>query len=337
MLKKFVVFCFLISIVLIGCSKSTEIKDDSSSQAAEKIVKIALITSSGGLGDRSFNDAAYEGLQRAEADYGIEIKVIEPQGVSDYQQSLKLVSTAGYDLVITVGNDWSDALSIIAPNFPDTKYAAINLNISLDNLQVAQFADHEGSFLAGAFAALMTKTNKIGFIGGMDVPAIKRFYVGYEEGAKYANNDIEVIPTYVGSFADPFKGKEFALQLIGEDCDIIFHAAGKTGEGLFDAIKTSDDVYAIGVDRDQDSIVEGKILTSMIKSVDAAIYDMAGSFVDGTFETGIVEYGLEEKGVGLSEMKYTKDIIPSDVLDQLDDIKAKIINGEIVVTDVFEK
>lgn len=337
MLKKFVVSCLLISMLLIGCAKSTETKEVDSSLTVEKTVKVALITSSGGLGDRSFNDAAYEGLKRAEADYGIEIKVIEPQGVSDYQQSLKLVSSAGYDLVITVGNDWSDALSVIAPNFPDTKYAAINLSISLDNLQVAQFADHEGSFLAGAFAALMTKTNKIGFIGGMDVPAIKRFYVGYQEGAKYVNDDIEVIPTYVGSFADPFKGKEFALQLIGEDCDIIFHAAGKTGEGLFDAIKTSDDVYAIGVDSDQDSIVEGKILTSMIKSVDAAVYDMTSSFIDGTFETGKVLYGLEEKGVGLSEMKYTKDIIPSDVLNQLADIKAKVISGEIQVTDVFEE
>jgi basic membrane protein A len=337
MLKKVVVSFLLISVLFVGCSKATETEDVNSAETAEKTVKVALITSSGGLGDRSFNDAAYEGLQKAEADYGIEIKVIEPQGVSDYQKSLKLISTAGYDLIITVGNDWSDALSIIAPNFPDTKYAAINLNISLDNLQVAKFADHEGSFLAGAFAALMTKTDKVGFIGGMDVPAITRFYVGYEEGAKYVNNDVEVIPTYVGSFADPFKGKEFALQLIGEDCDVIFHAAGKTGEGLFDAVKTSDDVYAIGVDRDQDSIVEGKILTSMIKSVDAAIYNMAGSFIDGTFETGIVVYGLEENGVGLSEMKYTKDIIPADVLQQLDDIEEKIINGEIVVTDVFEK
>ena len=337
MLKKTVLFFLLVSTLFIGCSKSTEVKDSNSTETIENPIKVALVTSSGGLGDRSFNDAAYEGLQKAKSDYDIEIKVIEPQGVSDYQQSLKLISTAGYDLIITVGNDWSDALSVIAPNFPDTKYAAINLNMSLDNLQVAKFADHEGSFLAGAMAGLMTKTNKVGFIGGMDVPAITRFYVGYEEGAKYVNKDIEVIPTYVGSFADPFKGKEFALQLIGEGCDIIFHAAGKTGEGLFDAIKTSDDVYAIGVDRDQDSIVEGKILTSMIKSVDAAIYDMAGSFVDGTFETGDVTYGLAENGVGLSEMKYTKDKIPAAVLEQLDDIESKIISGEIVVTDIFEK
>jgi basic membrane protein A len=306
-------------------------------EPTKQSVKVALITSSGGLGDRSFNDAAFEGFKRAEAEYDVDIKVIEPQGVSDYQQSLKLISSAGYDLIIAVGNDWSDALSVIAPNFPETRYAAINLNLSLENLQVAKFADHEGAFLAGALAGLMTNTNKIGFIGGMDVPAITRFYIGYEEGAKYVNSDVEVFPTYVGSFADPFKGKEFALQLIGEDCDIIFHAAGKTGEGLFDAIKTTEGVYAIGVDRDQDSIVEGKILTSMIKSVDAAVFDMTKSFVDGTFETGDVVYGLEENGVGLSEMKYTKDIIPESVLQQLEDVRTKIVTGEIVVTDIFVK
>jgi basic membrane protein A len=337
MSKKIFIAALLVSILLIGCSKSKDVKNDKSTEIVNETVKVALITSSGGLGDRSFNDAAFEGLQRAEVEYGVEIKVIEPQGISDYQQSLKLISSAGYNLIITVGNDWSDALSVIAPNFPNTKYAAINLKISLDNLQVAKFADHEGSFLAGSLAGLMTKTNKIGFIGGMDVPAITRFYVGYEEGAKYVNSDVEVIPTYVGSFADPFKGKEFALQLIGGDCDIIFHAAGKTGEGLFDAIKTTEDVYAIGVDRDQDSIVEGKVLTSMIKSVDAAVYDMVGSFEEGTFKTGTVYYGLKEKGVGLSDMKYTKNLISEDILNKLDVINSKIIDGEIVVTDVFSK
>lgn len=337
MSKKILLVALLATILFTGCSKSEEKSSEDSVQLEKQAVKVALITSSGGLGDRSFNDAAFEGLKHAEVEYGVDIKVIEPQGVSDYQQSLKLISSAGYDLIIAVGNDWSDALSVIAPNFPEIRYAAINLNLSLDNLQVAKFADHEGAFLVGALAGLMTNTNKIGFIGGMDVPAITRFYVGYEEGAKYVNSNVEVIPTYVGSFADPFKGKEFALQLIGEDCDIIFHAAGKTGEGLFDAVKTTDDVYAIGVDRDQDSIVEGKILTSMIKSVDAAVFDMTKSFVEGTFETGDVVYGLKENGVGLSEMKYTKDKIPESVLQQLEDVRTKIESGEIVVTDVFLK
>jgi len=308
----------------------TEIKDASS-------VKVALLTSSGGLGDRSFNDAAFAGFSKAEEDFGVEIKVVEPQSTADYLQSLKLIAAADYDTIMVVGNDWGDALDTVMPSYPDINFVGVNLSNEASNLSIARFADHEGSFMVGALAALMTKTDTVGFVGGMDIPAIVRFYTGYEEGAKYVNPDIKVIPAYVGSFADPLKGKEFSTQLINEGADIIFHAAGKTGEGLFEAIASNDDVYAIGVDQDQDYILEGRILTSMMKKVDVAAYNYIEQTVNGTIISGTTVYGLKEGGVGMSEMKYTKDIIPTDVLDKLEEIRMEIVEGKITVTDVFNQ
>lgn len=265
------------------------------------------------------------GFQKAESELGVEIKVLEPQSVADYLTSITSLARVGFDLVIAVGADQSDALTSAKEQFPDVKFAGINIALEGDNTTVVKFSDHEGSFLAGAIAALFTSTGKIGFIGGADVPAINRFYVGYEEGAKYTNPDVEIVSSYVGSFADPGKGKEFALQLISQEVDIIFQVGGKTGEGVFEAVKDNENVFAIGVDQDQDYIVEGKILTSMIKRVDVAVYDIIKTVVDGNFTSGDKIYGLSEDGVGLSEMIYTKDLIPEDVLNTLVSLKQNII------------
>ncbi|GKX30638.1 BMP family ABC transporter substrate-binding protein [Vallitalea longa] len=323
-------FILIISMIFTGCSSENN-------DSTDKTIKVALITSSGGLGDRSFNDSAHEGFKKAEEELGVEIKVIEPQSTADYLQSLKLASSADYDFIMAVGNDWGDAINSVIPNYPDKKFAGVNVDCTGDNLAVARFADHEGSFLVGALASLMSKSGTVGFIGGMDIPGINRFAVGYEEGAKYVNPDIKVLPTYVGSFADPSKGKEFAVQLIDEDADVIYHAASKSGEGLFEALKEKEGVYGIGVDQDQDYIVEGKILTSMVKNVGNAAYDFIKQVKEDTFTSGEKIYGLAENGVGITELKYTKDIIPQEVLDQLDTIKQDIIDGKITVTDVFNK
>lgn len=325
--------------VLTGCgTQATAGSADGNNQEEKKDgKKVALITSVGGLGDRSFSDAAWSGFQKAEQELGVEIKVIEPQSVADYQTSLTSVADTGFEFIMVVGNDWADALNTVAPQYPETKFLGVNLNIELDNVAVAKFADHEGSFIVGALAAMVSESGIIGFIGGNDVPAINRFYVGYEEGAKYVNPEIKVIPTYVGSFADPGKGKEFAIQLISQKADVIFHAAGKSGEGLFEALKETDGVYGIGVDQDQDYIVEGKILTSMVKRVDVAAYDCIKQIVEGNFGAGNKVYGLKEGGVGSSDMTFTKDKIAEETLAQLETIKQGVSDGSIKVTDVFEQ
>lgn len=330
----------LMSVTLFaGCSQGDSAATGESSEATESAnpIKVVLLTSTGGLGDRSFNDAAYAGLKRAEEELGAVIKVIEPQSSADYLQSLKTAASLKYDLVMTVGNDWADSLETVMPNYPDIKFGGVNIKTEADNLAVAKFSDHEGSYLAGALAAKMSESGTIGVIGGMDIPAIKRFVVGFEEGAQYANPDIKVIPTYVGSFADPNKGKEFALQLMNEGADVIYHVAGKTGEGLFAAVKENEGVYAIGVDQDQDYIVEGKILTSMIKRVDVAVYEFAKMVNEDAFTSGVHVYGVAEDGVSLSEMNYTKDLIPAEVLEELESIRGQIADGTIQVTDLFEQ
>ncbi|NQT58305.1 MAG: BMP family ABC transporter substrate-binding protein [Bacteroidetes bacterium] len=301
---------------------------------AQQQIRVALVTSTGGLGDRSFNDAAWIGFQRAQSELGVAIKVMEPSSVVDYETSLSTMADLGYDLVVGIGFDMKDAMTIVSEKYPDTRFATVNVAIDHDNISTAQFKDHEGSFLAGALAASMSKTAIIGFVGGVDAPSIRRFEQGYKEGAEYINPGIQVISSFVGSFGDPGKGKESALSMFSQNADIVFHAAGKTGEGVLNAASEVGK-YAIGVDQDQDYIAPGSVLTSMVKRVDVAMFEFIKAITDGTLTAGIHVYGLKESGVGLSEMKFTKDLIPESVLLKLDSIKKKIISGEIVVTDVF--
>lgn len=329
----------LIVVLVGGCATNSAPAGNQGAKPGsdgKQQVKVALVTATGGLGDRSFNDSAWAGFQRAEKELGAGIKVVEPTSVADYATQLSAMADAGYQLVVGIGFDMKDAVAKVAPKYPNTKFATVNVMVDAPNVAVAQFKDHEGSFLAGALAGAMTKTGVVGFVGGADAPNIRRFLVGYEEGVKATNPNAKVLPAFVGAFNDPAKGKESTLQLIAQKADIIFHAAGKTGEGVIDAAKQSN-VYAIGVDQDQDFIAPGRVLTSMVKRVDVAMYDLIKSVKDGNFKAGVHMYGLKEGGVGLSEMKYTKDAIPRDVLTKIDDLKSKIISGEIKVTDVFEK
>lgn len=300
-------------------------------------IKVAFLAN-GGLGDRSFNDSAWKGVQKAAADFGVEATVLEPKTAAEYGTALVSAVNSGATIVLGYSNAWADAFKEYCVKYPEVYFGGLNANgVEADNLTMAVTSDHEGSFLAGALAAMMSKTGTVGAVGGMESDNINRFFVGFEEGAKYVNKDIKVLKSYVGSFADPAKGKEFALQLMNQGADIIYQVAGKTGEGVFEAVKGKDGVYAIGVDSDQDYIAEGKILTSMMKNCDNVAYNMIKSVVDGKFQPGKVIYNLSNGGIGLSPMTYTKDIVGVDNLKKIDKIKAKIISGEIKVTDVFVK
>jgi basic membrane protein A len=346
-MKRTIVYTLLgiiaVSLLLGACAKSQPTESSTAPESAEapasseapvavEKVKVALVTSAGGLGDRSFNDMGYEGFKRAEQELGVEIKVVEPGSVADYQTQLRSVADEGYKLVVGLGSDMLDPIKEVAPEYPDTNFGVVNINPDLPNVATAQFKDHEGSFLAGALAGLMTKTNTIGFLGGMDIPNIQRFLVGYEEGAKYVNPDIKVLTSFAGAWDDPALGKEFAFDLYNQGADIIFAAAGNTGSGVIEAAEETGN-YAVGVDSDQDYIAPGYVLSSMVKRVDNAMYDFIKKTVDGTFVPGITFYGLKEGGVGISELKYTKDKIPAEYLTKLDELKDDIINGKIVVTD----
>lgn len=341
------ILCTILSLVvaislLAGCAKGNSSSSSSAtgsetSVAEKSSLKVTFITAPGGLGDRSFNDSAWAGIQRAEKELGIEASLIEPATIADFGSSIVAAVNGGANVILGVGANWTDAFDEYCAKFPEVYFGGLNCNSVADNLMVAKTADHQGSFLAGALAAMMTKTNTVGAIGGVDGDSINRFLVGYEEGAKYVKPDIKVLKSYVGSFKDPAKGKEFSLQLKNEGADIIYHVAGGTGEGLFEAVKENKDLYAIGVDSDQDYIAEGKVLTSMIKNCDVVVYDIIKRVQEGKFTPGDVVYDLANGGVSLSSMSYTKEIIGEKNIKQLDEISKKIVSGEIKVTDLFKK
>ncbi len=329
-------------LALAACGTPTEAPTEETAKP-----KVALIIAQGGLGDRSYNDLAHSGLQRAAEEYGAEVKAIESADpVGEAEQILRTAAESGFDLVITLEYSHFDPLARVAPDYPDTLFGIVNIAVDQPNVVSILFKEHEGSFLAGALAAMVTtmegndKVNSdkvLGVIGGVQSAGIDKFLVGYEEGAQYIDPEIEVLWAYSEGFGDPAKGKELTLAMYEQGADIVYQVAGGTGEGVFAAAEEQGH-YAVGVDSDQDYIKPGFILTSMLKRVDNAVYDVVGRLVDGTLEGGTtVEYGLVENGVGLSPMEYTKDDIPQEFIDQVAELREMIENGEIVVTDVTKE
>lgn len=303
--------------------------------------KVAMITSEGGLGDRSFNDSGNAGLERAKEELGIEFRVVEPSDVSEGETYLRQLADAGMNLIITLDLGHKDVLESIASEYPETQFAIVNTIAEGENISSIMFKEHEASFLAGALSALVTTDESvknanpepiISFIGGIDSPGINIFLTGFTSGAHYINEEIEVISSYSNSFADPAKGKEIALSQIEEGSDIIFQVAGATGEGVIQAAKEKN-VFAIGVDSNQDDIAPGNVLTSVMKRVDNALFNLIESGVAGKEYESVYELGLKENGVQLTDMEHTKEMFSKEYLDKVEEIKEKIINGEIKVED----
>lgn len=354
MKKRFnqIIILLLLASLLVACGGKAEATEEPvaaepvEEEAAEPL-RVALVIAQGGLGDRSYNDLAHSGFERAGKDFGVEVKAIESADpVGEGEKLLRTAADSGFDLVITLEYSHFDPLARVAPDYPDTLFGIVNIGVDAPNVVTILFKEQEGSFLAGALSAMVTtmednpKVNEdaiIGAIGGVKSAGIDKFLVGYEEGAHYINPDVEVLTAYSESFSDPAKGKELTLAMYEQGADIVYQVAGGTGEGVFEAAEEAEH-YAIGVDADQDYIKPGYILTSMLKRVDNAIYDVIGKLADGTLEGGItLEYGLVEDGVGISPMEYTKDDVPQEFLDKVSDIYDKIISGEITVTDITKE
>lgn len=302
------------------------------SAALAEQVRVGLVLSEGGLGDQSFNDAAFRGLLRARDELDIYFSYVEPFDISEMEDHQRFFADAGMDLVIAIGFTHESALYSVSADYPDVKFAIVDTVVDMPNVASLVFEEHEGSFLVGVVAGLMTKTNKVGFVGGMEVPLIRKFEVGFVEGVKYVNPDAEVIVGYVGDFNDPGRGKEMAISQYERGADIVYHAAGGTGLGVIEAA-ADNGFYAIGVDSDQDHLAPGTVLTSMVKRVDLAVFEVIKDVVEGKFQPGVHRFGVADGGVGTSEFNFTRDIVPESVLEAVEDAKAKIISGEIVVTD----
>ena len=305
-----------------------------SAETAEP-VKVAVCVADT-LGDRSFYDSADEGLTMLENEYGVIGNVVECKSDASMFQVALVESAESYDFVVAVGWEFWDALCEVVPQMPDTKFIFVDnaLDGVGDNLLSITYAENEGSFLAGYAAMKLSKTGKIGVVGGEDSDTINNFIVGYKQGALYANPEGTVADAvYAGTYDDPAKGKECALSLYGAGCDVVFQVAGKTGEGVFEAAAETG-AYAIGVDADQKYINPDVIVCSMIKRVGMSIYDVIGRYItDGTFAGGTIWDA--DMSSGLIEIGYGDDSMPQQISDELKaeiaELAQKIIAGEIVV------
>lgn len=332
-MKILLVLLITFSLALSGCSGALGNNEDGAGK-----IRVGIVFDIGGKDDKSFNAAAWEGVKRAKEDMGIHLRDVEPGDPTSIEPSMRAFAERGYDLIVGVGFAQAPIMLEVARDYPNLKFAIIDGVIDLPNVASLIFEEHEGSFLVGMIAGKITKTNKIGFVGGMDIPLIHKFETGYEEGARYANPNIQVFDNYVGvtdaAWNNPGKGKELAKAQIERGADVIFQAAGNSGLGVFDAAEETSKM-AIGVDSNQNWVKPGFILTSMIKRVDVAVYNTVKETIAGQFKGGIHMFGLENDGVGYALDQYNRSLIPQPVLDEVEKAKQEIIAGRIKVTDAM--
>ena len=335
----FSVIFALMLVVACGNKPATgeQVKDGKTSADSTNSKKaVAVVYSTGGKGDKSFNDATFRGLQKAQKELGITFKEYEPKDpATEAKNALTQFAESGeFDVIIAVGYTMKDSLVAVAQTFPDQKFAIIDETVNgLPNVASILFKEQEGSFLVGALAGMMDKTGTIGFVGANESELINRFYAGYEQGAKYVKPEIKVLPVYIGgnnAFNDQASAKAKTETLVQQGADVIYHAAGASGLGVFQAVKEKN-IYGIGVDSDQDGLYPGTILTSMLKYVDNATFDIIKAAVDGKFEAKLQTFGIKENGVGTTNFEFTKDKIGEENLKKLEQIKQDIKDGKIVV------
>jgi basic membrane protein A len=344
----------LVATLFVGCGTKNEPKTEApktedKAAAPKSDVVIGLTTDEGGLNDKSFNQSANAGVNLAKGEDGFEYKTLESKSKEEYGANLESLVEEGANLTFAIGFQMADALKAVAENHTDKNFAIIDSVVELPNVASIVFKEQEGSFLMGVIAGKMTKTNKVGFIGGKDFDLINRFEVGFAAGVKSVNPEAAkgLISTdgksagttvkYADSFGDTVKGYELAKSLYKDGCDVVYHAAGGVGIGLFKAAKELKDsgkeVWAIGVDMDQSLTVPeyaDVILSSMMKRVDTATYTQTKAIVNNEFKGGtVINLGLKEKGVGIAETSSKN--VPQDVLDVVKSYEDKVIAGEIVV------
>lgn len=296
-------------------------------------LKIGMVTDIGGINDNSFNQSAWEGLQRAKKDLDVDAQYTESKSDADYVPNLNRFAREKYDLTWGIGFLMADAITSVSKSVPTAKFAIVDTNLNgkiPSNVAAVTFKEHEGSFLMGVIAGSMTKSNKVGFIGGMKFPLIQKFEYGFRAGVKSVNPRAQVVANYVGAFDKPDQGKTFAATMYDSGVDIIFHAAGATGDGVFAEAKSRHNVWVIGVDRDESYLAPDQTLSSMVKHVDVAVYNLTKGFKAGNFPGGKeTVLGLKEDGVGLASS--SDKHVPKNILAKVDDYRKKIIAGQIKV------
>ncbi len=302
-------------------------------------LRIGLVLDKGGKDDKSFNSAAYAGAKKAEKEFGIELKYVEATDNNSLESLHRNFAQKKYDLIIGIGFAQADAVKKVAKLFPETKFAIVDGESNEKNVKSLLFEEHEGSYVVGYAAGIKTKTNVIGFLGGMDIPLIRRFQKGFEAGVKAAQPKAKVIVNYIGATGEawnnPAKAKELSLSMISQKADVIFHAAGASGAGLFDAASDKK-IYAIGVDSNQNWMKPGVVLTSMLKKVDVAVYDVIKSVKNNDFKGGVNRFGVKSEGVDWALDEHNKSLWNEAEIKKINKVKADISSGKISVPDYYK-
>jgi len=324
----------LAALSALSCTSSSGTSGPSSttSGTAAPNLKVGVVFDSGGRGDKSFNDSAWAGVQMAQKELNIpdsQVKTVESKSENMYETNLQGMVDDGCTIVFAIGYAQKTALQAVATKNPTVKFGLIDDELDLPNVRSIEFSEEQGSFLAGYLAGLVTKTGKVGFVGGIKTSLIEKFQAGYEAGALTANPKVQVLPAkYTGSWDDVSLGKASATTLYDQGADIVYQAAGRCGLGVIDAAKEANK-FAIGVDGDQDGQAPGRVLTSMVKHVDNAVLQTIKDVKDGKFTPGLKRYDLAAGGVGLTDFQYTKDVIGQANLDKLAAETKKVADGEI--------
>lgn len=317
--------------LLAGCGKKEVPKTEPAPEPPKPpAFKVGMVTDIGGVNDQSFNASAFRGLKKAESDLSAEIKVVESSKLEDYEPNLSSLVDQKTDISWSIGFLMTEAAANIAKKYPDAKFGIIDSVVEAPNVASVVFKEEEGSFLVGMIAAKMTKTGKVGFMGGMQVPIIEKFEAGYRAGVAAVDPKIKVVVAYTGSFNNQAKGKEVALAQYGKGVDIIFSAAGADGLGAIEAAKEKK-LFAIGVDSDQRHLAPDSVITSMMKYVDNAVFTVTKMAKEGNFPGGkVTVLGLKENGVGPAPGEGSA-LVPADVMALVETWKKAIIDGKFVV------
>jgi basic membrane protein A len=301
-------------------------------------LRVGIVFDSGGKDDHSFNTAAWEGGKRAVRELPVELRTAEPGDPASIEPALRAFAERGYDLTIGVGFAQAPILEDVAHDYPRLAFAVVDGVVARPNVASLVFREQEGAYLVGMIAARVSKSGVLGFVGGMDIPLIHRFAVGYAEGARAAVPAARVLANYAGvtemAWNNPGRGRELAAAQISQGADVIFAAAGNTGLGVFDAAEQYG-VYVIGVDSNQNWIKPGHVLTSMVKRVDNAVFQIIADRVAGRFRGGVHAYGLADGGIGYAMDAYNRGLIPEAVLRDVEAARRRIIRGDLRVTDAM--
>jgi basic membrane protein A and related proteins len=299
-------------------------------------LKPAIVFDRGGKFDKSFNEAAYNGIEKFKKETGIDYRDFEITNDAQREQAIQRFARDGHNPILVVGFSFGTSLEKVAKEFPNTRFTIIDSKIDAPNVRSALFTEHEGSYLVGMMAALASKTDKVGFIGGMDIPLIRKFACGYVQGVKAAKPNAEVIQNMTGTtgaaFNDPAKGAELAKAQLGRGADVIYHAAGSTGIGVLRTVADAGKL-GIGVDSNQNGMHPGKVLTSMVKRVEVAVYSTFADAKAGKWGPGVAIYGLKEDGVGYAMDDNNKALVTAEMKATVDKAADGIKSGAIKVHD----